>query len=149
MTGTGLLTQRCDPYGAENGQIRLLGGLAPPSQVGRIMWHCENRADAGLFRMECQHGHRGEPMPLCVSHRLEIQRRQSALCTRCAFPPEAAALTKHIESAQHDLQAAFRADDRAEMHRLRQKIESLGTHMTELSERGVIVKTPLRLVEVS
>jgi len=84
---TGLLTARCDPYGAES-QIRLMGGTVDPRHVGRVMWRCEKPA-IGRYRMMCRGGsygqriaadtgivaayicdggHKGQEMPLCRSH---------------------------------------------------------------------------------
>ena len=90
MTGnTGLLTARCDPFGAENEKPRLLGGVVAPSHIGRIMWHCRLPA-VGRYRMvctggdygfrapndggglisatHCDGGHKGQIMPLCKVH---------------------------------------------------------------------------------
>jgi len=87
MTGTGLLTQRCDPFGAES-RVQLLGGIYPEQQVGKIMWHCAEPAigryrmiclggdygtrtasDGGLITAyHCDGGHKGQVMPLCRIH---------------------------------------------------------------------------------
>jgi len=89
MTGnTGLLTQRCDPFGAENERPQLLGGVMGDNMIGKIMWRCENPA-AGRYRMictggdygfraqndgglikayHCDGGHKGQVMPLCKIH---------------------------------------------------------------------------------
>ena len=90
---TGLLTDRCDPYGAES-RIQLLGGIYPESHNGRIHWHCTKRAEA-RYRMictggeygtrgkasdvgtfgtlvvgtTCPGGHQGQVRPLCTDHR--------------------------------------------------------------------------------
>lgn len=148
MTGTGILTQRCDPYGAES-SVRLLGGMYPESHRGNIMWHCDNRADAGVFTMVCKHGHRGQPMPLCTEHRVEIAKRQSGLCTRCAFPPEAAAMTHAIEQTQRELGQARQGFNDSLIARLTQKLNDQAAQMTEMYQRGVIQKNSLRLEEVS
>jgi hypothetical protein len=84
---TGLLTQRCDPFGAES-EIKLLGGMYPEAMNGKQHWFCKQPA-AGRFRMictggdygfrrgndgglvkatHCDGGHRGQIMPLCRSH---------------------------------------------------------------------------------
>lgn|SRR5215469_859566 len=86
-----VLTQRCDPFGAES-RIQLAGGLFPENQVGKIMWHCSEPAQA-RYRMVCRGGeygftrspgqgiiaaytcpggHRGQVMPLCVKHAREF-----------------------------------------------------------------------------
>jgi hypothetical protein len=92
MTGnTGLLTARCDPFGAES-RIQLLGGMYDEKNRGKYMWHCDQRA-AGRYRMICQGGdyghqlspgqglvaayhcdggHKGQVMPLCTTHAREF-----------------------------------------------------------------------------
>jgi len=91
MTGTGLLTERCDPYGIES-TVRLAGGLFPDSQMGRYVWYCTERAEARFryvckggvygFRREndgvigsayeCAGGHTGPVMPLCRRHQRDL-----------------------------------------------------------------------------
>ena len=165
---TGLLTARCDPYGAESG-IRLLGGMFPENQVGRIMWHCEARAEA-RYRMicmggrygtrvapgaeleygyVCEGGHRGQPMPLCRQHRISIGRRQAGLCPACAFPPAARNLTEVLQVRQADMHNAFQQGFLAAAARLGAAVEDLTNQMTELSRQGLIHKCPLQLVEIS
>ena len=84
---TGLLTTRCDPFGAES-RIQLLGGLYDEKYRGKYMWHCAEPA-AGRYRMvctggdyghrlandaglvaarHCDGGHKGQEMPLCRIH---------------------------------------------------------------------------------
>lgn len=90
---TGLLTERCDPYGAES-RIQLMGGLADESQVGKYHWYCKESA-AGRFRMvcrggdygerrspdgglvaayHCDGGHKGQVMALCTIHVAEFSQ---------------------------------------------------------------------------
>lgn len=91
MTGTGLLTARCDPYGAES-SIRLMGGTIDPKHAGRYHWYCTERAEArfrfvcrggdygerrqadgGLISAyHCPGGHQGPVMPLCRKHQREL-----------------------------------------------------------------------------
>lgn len=92
MTGhTGLLTERCDPYGAES-TIRLLGGVIDEKFKGKYNWYCAQRADArfrfvckggdygerrqndgGVIRAyHCEGGHKGPVMPLCKTHQREL-----------------------------------------------------------------------------
>jgi hypothetical protein len=81
---SGLLTARCDPFGAES-RIQLMGGMYPEANLGRMMWHCDQRAEAryryvctgGTYGLKptpghgivnpfhCGGGHRGQVMPLC------------------------------------------------------------------------------------
>ena len=168
MTGTGLLTAICDPYGAES-RIQLLGGIYPESHVGRIMWRCEKRAEA-RYRMICTGGeyggraaadggllpaticaggHRGQVMPLCADHRKEIARRQAGACPACLYPPAGRALTEAIEANQRDLQVAELLQDWPNVARLTSRHEAMSGHMSEMMARGIIHKCPLRLVEVS
>ena len=170
MTGnTGLLTQRCDPFGAES-QIRLLGGIYPENHVGRIMWHCAKAADAGRFRMiceggpygirlandgqlvaayTCQGGHRGQPMPLCAGHRRMLARRQAGLCPACAWPPRARTLTEAIERAQVDMRNAARLGYPDAARKLQAAGEDLQAQMNELITQGIVHRCPLKLTEVS
>ena len=94
MSGTGLLTGRCDPYGIES-TIRLFGGVYPESMKGKYNWYCAERAEA-RFRLvctggdygqrtapdgglvaafHCDGGHKGVPMPLCCRHQRELATR--------------------------------------------------------------------------
>lgn len=166
-TNTGLLTARCDPYGAES-KIQLVGGIFPESMAGRIMWHCDNAAVA-RFRMTCQGGrygqriapdgglvpiticdggHKGQAMPLCADHRVEIQRRQSDLCPRCAWPEEAVQLNQQITYLQNVMQRIHPLD-MPKLAAVMAKHDQLAARMTEMNEQGLIHKCPLRLVEVS
>lgn len=94
MTNTGLLTDRCDPYGIES-TVRLFGGVFPDNMMGRYVWYCEQRAGA-RFRLictggdygtrqapdggtvpayHCDGGHKGVVMPLCTKHQRELATR--------------------------------------------------------------------------
>lgn len=88
---TGLLTERCDPYGIES-TVKLAGGLYPQSMMGKHIWYCQNTAQAryrlictggtyGFRRAndgapvpayECPGGHQGVVMPLCSTHAREL-----------------------------------------------------------------------------
>jgi hypothetical protein len=145
---------RCNPFGHETGgPKRLLGGMYGPDHEGDKKWFCENLATHRV-RMVCKlYGHTGEPMDLCDDHHGEIQRRQSALCTRCAFPPEARGVQEEITNAQYALQRLYVEERRhwddprlvAERHR----IEAGRVRMDELWQSGRIVRTAMVLVEVS
>jgi hypothetical protein len=145
---TGLLRAKCDPYGAES-QVRLVGGVFPESQVGRIMWHCSNYSD-GRFRAVCERGHKsGIVMELCYSHVRSIQDRQMDLCPRCAWPQEMINLGRWIEAAMTAQQAAAAARDYPAMARQAAYLEGYRARVNELIESGVIRKTPMKLGEVS
>lgn len=167
MTGTGLLTARCDPYGAES-RIQLMGGLYPESHNGPRHWHCAERADA-RYRMECTGGeygqrlspsglvaatscpggHRGQVMPLCAGHRREIARRQAGLCPACAYPPVARVLTTRLEELQPEIHRLMATGDMAGLARATLLFDDLRGQMDELVARGVVHKCPLKLVEMS
>jgi hypothetical protein len=88
---SGLLTSRCDPYGAES-SIRLLGGTIDERHKGKYNWYCPERAEArfrficrggeygerrqpdgGLITaFSCPGGHTGPVMPLCRKHQHEL-----------------------------------------------------------------------------
>lgn len=164
---TGLLTARCDPYGAES-RIQLLGGLYPESHNGPRHWHCSQPATA-RYRMECvggaygqrlspsgivpatdcAGGHRGQVMSLCAGHRREIARRQSGLCPACAYPPAARTLTTQLEALQPELFRLQAVGDMAGLARATLLFDDMRGQMDELITRGVVHKCPLRLVEVS
>lgn len=88
---SGLLTERCDPFGAES-SIRLMGGTVDPKHAGVYHWYCAERAE-GRYRLicrggeygfrlspgaglvsayHCPGGHRGPVMPLCRKHQREF-----------------------------------------------------------------------------
>jgi len=80
-----LIVERCNIYGAETGGAqRLLGGLS--SSKVKTQWYCKNRSIARYF-MQCAHGHRGQLMPLCESHRRQYGSSVT-FCPKCnAEPP--------------------------------------------------------------
>jgi hypothetical protein len=172
MSGnTGLLTARCDVYGAES-NIQLFGGYFPESMNGKHHWYCENNS-VGRFRMtctggdygvavandgglrrpyHCEGGHRGQVMPLCGEHRVEVQRRQSGCCPACAVArhdSRVVSVMGEIESAQASLAIAQSRFDWLGELRYQQVIESLAHRMTEFNEQGITHKCPLILREVS
>lgn len=167
MTGTGLLTARCDPYGAES-RIQLMGGLYPESYNGPRHWHCSERAEAryrmictggayGAVTLQqsvrtgfvCPGGHKGQIMPLCVGHCREIARRQAGLCPACAYPPMARVLTTRLEEMQPELLRLQAIGDMARLAKATALFDDLRGQMDELAARGIVHKCPLRLIEVS
>jgi hypothetical protein len=97
VTGTGLLTQQCDPFGIES-SIRLMGGMYAEKFMGKHIWYCGRRAvsthffvckggnhgfrranDGGLVQAyQCHGGHIGPPMPLCPGHIRELSQGPAA-----------------------------------------------------------------------
>lgn len=165
---SGLLLARCDPYGAES-SVNLLGGMYPESHLGRIMWHCPDRATA-RYRMTCTGGvygerpakdggtlpgficpggHSGQVMPLCDNHRRAIARRQAGLCPACAWPPAARVLTEVLERTQTEIQAALALGMHADARRLISQFEGMQARMNELLTIGSVHRCPLELAEVS
>lgn len=147
-----VITRRCNPYGHESGGPKhLLGGVYGPEYEGDYKWVCPNRAD-GLFVFICASvGHRGPPVELCYSHVAEITKRMSALCTACAFPAEARALTDEIERDQRELAWLHNRGMWASRQAasLRAKIEIAGYRMTELAQSGRTPRNAGRWEEVS
>ena len=85
LTGGGaptLMTEWCNPYGVETGGAkRFLGGLSSAKPFHQ--WACKTRS-IGTFRMTCEHGHKGQPMPLCAFHARKFKvREKPQFCPRC------------------------------------------------------------------
>lgn len=85
MRGAVLLNGFCNIFGDDiNGAKRVLGGLG--EQAPERQWYCPSRY-IGRYRMECEHGHRGQVMKLCGKHLREFGRSVT-YCPRCnAEPP--------------------------------------------------------------
>lgn len=82
---TELLTEFCNIFGAESGGARILGGLS--RQRVATQWFCDHRA-VGHFYMVCEHGHRGQMMPLCMKHYTMYKGGKVQFCPRCnELPP--------------------------------------------------------------
>jgi hypothetical protein len=61
-----------------------MGGLGE-SKI-KHQWYCPKLAIA-RFRMECEHGHRGQVMPLCGDHYKEYSGGKVQFCPRCNQEP--------------------------------------------------------------
>lgn len=150
MTGYGVA--RCNPYGhaTDRGPKHLLGGIYGPEYEGHVKWECPNPA-AGRFYMQCETGHRGPLVDLCIPHVRMITRRQSGLCTRCAWPPEAIAIEMDIRSGQNTLRELLDAGawESSYAAQVRRKLWAMTYRMDELVQSGRIRKRPLRLIEAS
>ncbi len=82
-----LLIERCNVYGAETGGIargKALGGLAQGNPVQQF--YCSSRA-VGRFIMECEHGHKGQVMPLCGKHVTQYGGGRVTFCPACNSAP--------------------------------------------------------------
>lgn len=168
MTGTGILTRRCNPFGnaTDRGPKGLLGGYFGPEYEGGYKWNCEKPA-VGTYQMICRCGHRGQRMELCGpsvtpgadgkpmfneghNSRSFIDRVGGA-CPKCLFPEEARMWSQAAERDQAELgryQAAGMAfSPHATM--LRRKVEEARARLDELNESGRIHKCPLTLTEIS
>src|SRR6266576_5104596 len=77
----------CNIFGDDiNGAERVLGGLGDASTVDR-QWYCPIRS-IGRYRMECEHGHKGQVMKLCRKHVREFTGGKVTYCPACnATPP--------------------------------------------------------------
>lgn len=143
---------RCNPYGhstgagGDRGPKHLMGGLYGPQYEGGMKWQCQSAAD-GWYVMTCRCGHKGQRMPLCGPHVLEIGRRQSSVCPPCAMPPRARELHEAIGRARSAIVSAhmmgWSTAEAVSRH------EALAVEMTELYHRGIIHRCPLILSEVS
>jgi len=132
-----------------------MGGLYGPEYAGKMTTDrtgihgvavCEQDARA-RYRLVCEAGHaRGEVMPLCDRCAAMIVGRMSDCCTKCVWPAQALELNEAINRAQTEITRTY---DLVAAARLRDRAADLGRQMDELRQRGIIVKRPLRLVEVS
>lgn len=147
---------RCNPfgYGTDAGPVHLMGGVYGPEYAGKLTVDrtgvhgvavCE-QPYAARYRMVCPLGHTGPVMELCDRHVAMITARMSECCTRCVWPPQALELNEAINRIQTEICQTY---DLVSATRLRRRAEELGEQMTELMNRGVIARRPLRLVEVS
>lgn len=147
---------RCNPFGyaTDAGPRHLMGGLYGPEYAGKLTVNrdgihgvavCEDRA-SGRFVLVCPAGHKGPVMDLCQYHAGVIMARMAATCTACVWPAEAIALNDAIDGIGAQIS---RTRDLVSAAKLRARAEDLGKQMDELIARGVIVKRPLTLVEVS
>lgn len=153
-------------------------GMNLPEAVAQGEWTCPNPASVRC-RMICLHGHKGQVMSLCSwhdektyngemvagtlrqvsktikqrGHFEEIQRRQSDMCPRCAFPPPYGELAKEVQAWQADLSRYWAAGPRAwqsdPAQSIRQRIDDAGKLMDAAIAQGIIHKCPLTLVAVS
>lgn len=83
--GVVILNGFCNIFGDDvNGAKTVLGGLS--TEHVSQQWYCPNRWE-GRYRMECEHGHKGQIMKLCSKHLREF-RAKVTFCPRCnAEPP--------------------------------------------------------------
>ena len=152
-------------------------GMHLPEHIEQGEWKCEQAAQVRC-RMVCRCGHKGQVMELCSyhdednfraeyaagsfrrvretvrvrGHFEEIQRRQSDLCPRCAFPPPYGELMKEIQAWQRELypyQHSPRAWHSPEADALRTKIDDAGKMMDLAIAQGIIHNCPLTLIPVS
>lgn len=90
MTGLILppsITQtRCNIFGDHiNGAKIVLGGQADPRHE-KQQWYCPN-VSIGRYRMECEHGHKGQVMQLCKSHLNQFAVGKVSYCPKCNAEP--------------------------------------------------------------
>lgn len=76
-----MLQPFCNIFGDDiNGAKRYMGGLGDASQVDK-QWYCPSHS-VGRWRMECEHGHKGQIMKLCSKHFNEF-RASVTFCPAC------------------------------------------------------------------
>jgi hypothetical protein len=171
VTGTAVVTRRCNPYGHETGGPRhLLGGMYGPEYEGdKYKWTCERRAE-GRYRMTCRCGHRGQEMWLCgpgtetgtssegattwhhPGHVAEIQKRASDSCPKCLYPEEARMWAEVAERSQMELAYLEQIPGYVlspQARSLRRQLDGARTRLDELNATGAVHKCPLTLTEVS
>jgi len=151
--------KRCNPfgYGTDAGPRHLMGGMFGPEYAGKqtllkdgihgpaaCTEHATRRA-----RMVCAMGHAGPVMDLCDRHWAEIAVRMSGCCTRCVWPDAARSVNEAIDRLMPQISEAYAHNDQAAAGRLRARVDDLAREMDELRHRGVILKVPLKLVEIS
>lgn len=150
---------RCNPYGyaTDAGPKHLMGGFYGPEYAGRQTTlrdgiHgpavCENTATVRA-RMICPEGHAGPVMDLCQRHVAELQARMSDTCTRCVWPAEARGVNESMDYVMTRMADARARGDAVTLTRLNGQLDDLRHQMDDLLARGVIVKRPLTLVEIS
>lgn len=150
---------RCNPFGyaTDSGPKHLMGGFYGPEYAGRQVLlpdgihgpaACTERAEHRA-RMVCPFGHAGPIMDLCDRHWRIIAARMSGCCTRCVWPDQARAVNEQIDRLLPQLQLAADRGDTATTGRLEARVNDLAREMDRLRAEGIILKTPLTLVEVS
>lgn len=150
---------RCNPfgYGTDAGPKHLEGGFYGPEYAGKLTVNsdgvhgvavCERQA-TGRYRMVCGQGHAGPVMDLCELHAGAVQQRYADCCTACIHVPEERAVQESMNAIMREISAAISAGDMATQARKRARLDDLRREMDELNARGVSVKRPMRLVEIS
>ena len=139
----------CSPYGYEDGDVRVMGGVNDPGAED-YHWQCRNYAQ-GRYRMVCANGHSGT-VRLCYGHVWMIQhhhsRAKNGLCPRCAWPPRARELNERLDHLMREISNPYTWPD--ERRRLALAMADAQAEMDELRQRGIITSgAPLRLEEVS
>lgn len=150
---------RCNPYGyaTDAGPKHLMGGFYGPAYAGKMTTlddgiHgpavCEEPATVRA-RMVCRNEHAGPVMDLCIGHVLELQARMSDCCTRCVWPDAARGVNEAMDYVMARMAEARARKDRVALLKLNSQLDDLRHQMDDLFSRGIIVKVPLKLVEVS
>jgi hypothetical protein len=153
MTGAaGLVVQRCSAYEqrAGAGPRHLEGGFYDLASLGPHIWVCKARSD-GRFRMECVHGHRGQPQHLCNGHVAMIRRRGSGVCPPCVHPPAEIEIQEAMNRVRSDpvLYTGSMAERNQAAGKALSKLMVLQERLDELVARGIVHRCPLTLTEMS
>ena len=156
---------RCNPYGygTDAGPQHLMGGMYGPEYAGKQVTTrdgihgpavCERPATMRV-RLICAAGHQGPIMDVCTVCAAIMmgadEQRGSMLdcCTRCVWPDQARGLNESMEWIMREMAVARAAGDSYRYGRLEANLNDHARQMDELAAQGIIVKRPLKLVEVS
>lgn len=142
---SGMLLERCDPFGAESRMTGLEGGFYGPEHLGAHMWHCQARAD-GRFRMRCKCGHRGKKVYLCYGHARMFRHRMAGVCPPCVHPAKEIELQAAMQATRD---RAYRTPTLAVLEAAESHLWDLQAQLNELVERGIVHRCPIVLEEVS
>lgn len=150
---------RCNPfgYGTDVGPRHLEGGFYGPEYAGKLTVDADGvhgvavceRTARGRYRLVCPLGHTGPVMDLCDQHAGAVQQRYADCCTACIHVPEERAIQEEMNTVMRDISGAVIAGDWSTQARKQARLNDLRKAMDELNTRGISVKRPMRLVEIS
>ena len=143
---SGLLLQRCDPFGYESGGPKHLeGGFYQTNALGPHLWHCTARADA-RYRYICRCGHKGRDAWLCNGHVGMIRQRMSGVCPPCAHPPAEMEIQAQMQGVRQRAAVGMSA---VALAALEGQLWVLQDRLNTLVAKGIVHRCPVQLVEVS
>lgn len=150
---------RCNPfgYGTDAGPRHLEGGFYGPEYAGKLTVNADGihgvavceRAATGRYRLVCEAGHTGPVMDLCQLHAGAMVVKYSDCCTACIHVPAERAVQEQMDAVMREITGAIMTGDLATQARKRARLDDLRKEMDELNARGISVKRPMTLVEIS